>query len=324
MTAASKVFIVTGAGRGIGRATAHRLVQDGHQVLAVDINADELEQTRLGRPRESAVQTLEQNVTEDSAPGDAIAAAMKHFGQVDGLVNNAGMLGSKSLDQQEDVDYDRLMAVMSRAPFRYSREVIRHLAGREGAIVHISSAFAIIGSPGGSTYAAAKASLMGLTRQMAADYGPRGIRTNAIAPGLIATAMTQDRIDNSDAFRRLMIETTPYTRIGRPEDIAAAVSFLLSPDAEFINGHVLAVDGGCSRTASSACRPDTTMGTTTWLRSARRWKPSSNCWRRAVRRRSRLRRSGHASGTWFQSDLIYSTKCYKCSRAGMSRMRFWR
>jgi len=110
--------------------------------------------------------------------------------------------------------------------------------------VNVASIFGMIGFPGTAAYAAAKAGVAGLTRQMAADYGPNGIRVNAIAPGLIQTGMTQKRIADSEWFRGQMTDMTPLGRNGQPEDIAAAAAFLLSDDAAFISGQVLVVDGG--------------------------------------------------------------------------------
>jgi NAD(P)-dependent dehydrogenase (short-subunit alcohol dehydrogenase family) len=244
MTGDSKVYIVTGAARGIGRAITQRFVRDGHRVLAVDLNEADLIDLRLSVQTPDSVSISVQNVAEPSAAKAAIDSAHRHFERIDGLVNNAGIAGAKRVDETEDEDFDLFADVMMRATFRYSREFVRYLNGRGGAIVNISSAFALVGSPGGSAYAAVKAAVIGLTRQMAVDYGPQGLRTNAIAPGLIATPMTQGRINGNERFRRMMIDTTPSPRIGRPEDIANSVAFLCSDDAEFINGHLLAVDGG--------------------------------------------------------------------------------
>jgi len=130
-----------------------------------------------------------------------------------------------------------------RAVFRFSRAAVAVMK-TGGAIVNVASIFGMIGFPGTAAYAAAKAGVAGLTRQMAADYGPNGIRVNAIAPGLIETGMTQKRIADSEWFRGQMTDMTPLGRNGQPEDIAAAAAFLLSDDAAFISGQVLVVDGG--------------------------------------------------------------------------------
>ncbi|MDB5850774.1 MAG: hypothetical protein JWP29_4526 [Rhodoferax sp.] len=244
----SPAFIVTGAGRGIGRAITHRLVQDGLRVLAIDLNADDLAATRQSSADASTVATLVLDVTTDAAPDLAIQAVLAQWGRFDGLVNNAGIGHTKALHLTEDDDYDRFMDVLMRAVFRFSRAAVRAFGDQGGCVVQIASIFGLLGSPGASAYSAAKAGVIGLTRQMAVDYGPRGIRVNAVAPGVIATPMTQDRIDHSERFKRVMIDTTPFPRIGTPEDIAGAVSFLCSASAAFVNGHVLVVDGGWSAT----------------------------------------------------------------------------
>lgn len=244
----SPVFIVTGAGRGIGRAITHRLVLDGMRVLAIDLNEDDLSVTRQESSSPASVATLVQDVTADASPEQAIEAALKQWGRFDGLVNNAGIGHTHALHLTEDEEYDRFMNVLMRAVFRYSRAAVRAFGDKGGCIVQMASVFGLMGSHGASAYSVAKAGVIGLTRQMAVDYGPRGIRVNAVAPGIIATPMTQERIDSSERFKKVMVDTTPCPRIGRPEDIAGAVSYLCSTSAGFVNGHVLVVDGGWSAT----------------------------------------------------------------------------
>jgi NAD(P)-dependent dehydrogenase (short-subunit alcohol dehydrogenase family) len=114
--------------------------------------------------------------------------------------------------------------------------------------VQVASIFGILGSPNSAPYAASKAALIGLTQQMAADYGPRGIRVNAVAPGVIPTQLSEERLRNNAYYRKLVAQPTPFIRLGKPEDIANAVWFLCSDEAAFINGHTLVVDGGWSVT----------------------------------------------------------------------------
>ena len=177
------------------------------------------------------------------APTAVIGGAVARFGTLDLLMNNAGVGGSKRADLTDDDAFDAHLAVNLRAVFRFSRAAVAVMK-TGGAIVNVASIFGMIGFPGTAAYAAAKAGVAGLTRQMAADYGPNGIRVNAIAPGLIATGMTQKRIADSEWFRGQMTDMTPLGRNGQPEDIAAAAAFLLSDDAAFISGQVLVVDGG--------------------------------------------------------------------------------
>lgn len=241
------VIVVTGAAGGIGQAIVRRLAEEGARILAVDMVAEQ--HFGLELIDNSRVETLSVDLTELGAPDQVVARALERFGRLDGVVNNAGVGSPKPLHLTEDADYDRFVDVCLRAVFRLSRSAVRHFLGTgEGVIVQIASAFGVLGNPGSSAYAAAKAGVIGLTRQMAAEYGPLGIRVNAIAPGVIATPMTQDRIDNSVRFKDLMINTTPWPRIGRPDDVAHSVSFLCSRRSEFINGHVLVIDGGWSAT----------------------------------------------------------------------------
>lgn len=237
-----QVALVTGAGQGIGRAIAERLLRDGFSVVAVDRNAASLESF----PRSDRLVTAALDVTAADAPANAVALAKTRFGRLDCLVNNAGIGNSKPVHLTSDEDLDRFLAVNLRAVFRFTREALGALEAG-GCIVHIASTFGLMGNPSAAPYATTKAALVGLTRQMAGDYGPKGIRVNAVAPGVIRTPLTEERLGNP-AFRRLMVDTTPFPRIGKPEDIAAAVRFLCSEDASFINGHVLVVDGGWSAT----------------------------------------------------------------------------
>lgn len=242
------VAIITGAAQGIGRATVHRLVRAGAQVLACDMNADALEEARSSSEHPERVRTLVQNITHDDAPSAALSAALEAFGRVDWLVNNAGIGNAKATDETSDAEWDRFLDVNLRAAFRYTRAVLPKLQAERGAIVHVASIFGILGNPRSAPYAASKAALIGLTRQMAADYGPRGIRINAVAPGVIPTQLSQERLRNDEYYRRLVAGPTPFYRLGKPEDVANAVWFLCSDEAAFINGHTLVVDGGWSVT----------------------------------------------------------------------------
>ncbi|MFM9938216.1 MAG: SDR family NAD(P)-dependent oxidoreductase [Hyphomicrobiaceae bacterium] len=245
----TKVAIVTGAGSGIGRATTQRFVSENVAVVASDRNSEGLAETlALCGNRTDLVTALTQDVTAKSAPEDAVKAALQTFGRLDILVNNAGIGAAKAAHDTSDEDWQRYVDINMTAVFRYSREVLKAFPSEGGAIVNIASVFGIFGPVKSAPYSATKAAVIGITRQMAADYGPKGIRVNAVAPGLIATPLTKARFEKDRQFMALSEDVTPFPRLGRPEDIADAIFFLASDRAGFINGHILAVDGGWSST----------------------------------------------------------------------------
>ena len=243
--------IVTGGGSGIGRATTLRLINDGADVLAVDLNGDGLAETAsLAEAGAGRCATLTRDITEDDAPEAIVAACVEAFGGVRILVNNAGIGGAVAAHMTEDDDLDRFLDVNLRALFRVAREAVTAIraGGKGGSIVQIASIFGIMGVPNSSIYSATKAAVIGLTRNMAADYGPYNIRVNAIAPGMILTPMNRERFETNEYFRDMLLNATPLGRVGAPEDIANAIGFLCSHDANFISGHTLTVDGAWSTT----------------------------------------------------------------------------
>lgn len=242
------VALVTGAGSGIGRATTLRFIRAGARVLAVDLNPEGLAETAALAGHPDAIDTFTTDVTAEDAPATAVARAVSRFGRLDWLVNNAGIGAAKAAHLTSDAEWDRYVDVNLRQLFRFSREALPHLEAGRGAIVNIASVFGLFGHPGVAPYAATKAAVVGLTHQMAADYGPKGIRVNAVAPGVIETALTRRRIDTDERFQALNIDPIPFPRLGKPEDVANAAYFLVSEEASYVSGHVLAVDGGWSVT----------------------------------------------------------------------------
>ncbi|MGE0718877.1 MAG: SDR family NAD(P)-dependent oxidoreductase [Alphaproteobacteria bacterium] len=235
-----KVAIVTGAARGIGEAIARRFVAEGARVLGVDLLEAELAATATALG--PAMVALPMDITAADAP-ERIVAAAETLGPLDVLVNNAGIGGSREVLETSDEDWDRRLDVMLRSVFRLSRAALPRMR-RGGAIVNIASVIGTVGYPGASSYSAAKAGVIALTRQMAGDYGIDGIRINAIAPGLILSDMTEKRLAAVTWYRETMLDATPLGHAGTGDDVAAAVLFFASDDARFVTGQLLAVDGG--------------------------------------------------------------------------------
>ncbi|NBQ40098.1 MAG: SDR family oxidoreductase, partial [Alphaproteobacteria bacterium] len=208
----SKVAMVTGPAQGIGRAIAERLLNSGWSLVAIDRQAEGLQSLQALAPERVATAILD--VTADDAPEQALELARSRFGRLDALINNAGIGRPKPMHLTDDAELDRFLNVNLRSVFRFSRQALG-LIGEGGCMVHVASTFGLMGNPGASAYAATKAALIGLTRQMAVDYGPKGLRINAVAPGLIHTELISDRLDQP-AFRRLMVDTIPFPRLGKP------------------------------------------------------------------------------------------------------------
>jgi NAD(P)-dependent dehydrogenase (short-subunit alcohol dehydrogenase family) len=240
-----QVAIITGAGSGIGLATARHMAAMGMAIVGTGRDAERLKSLEEVVDPERLL-ALASDVTDDEAPGLIVRGALDRFGRIDFLINNAGDGRPKPLLEATDDDFDYFVDVLLRAPFRLSREAIPHMKAG-GAIINITSTFAVVGGLRGGAYSAAKAGVTGLTTHVAAQYGALGIRCNAVAPGVVLTQLTEDRLKD-ETFRRMNVEMTPHTRLGNVDDIAATVAFLCSEGGSWINGQTITVDGGWSST----------------------------------------------------------------------------
>ena len=245
MNGAHKVAIVTGAGSGIGLATATLLARRGVAVVAVGRRHEPL-QGLLEEFGPERIEPLSVDITRAEAPAAAVTMALERFGRLDYLVNNAGKGRPFPVHETTDDVLDDFLDVLLRAPFRFCREALT-VMGSGAAVVNVASSFAILGGLRGGAYSAAKAGIVGLTKHMAAQYGAQGIRSNVVAPGVTETPMTAYNWE-TDFFRRMNFEMTPMNRTCTAEDVANAIVYLLSDEAGFINGQVLAVDGGWTTT----------------------------------------------------------------------------
>ncbi|MCS6800797.1 MAG: beta-ketoacyl-ACP reductase [Chloroflexota bacterium] len=235
-----KVALITGAGQGIGRATAERFAREGATVVVADINYAKAEQVAAALG--SSAFALPLDVGEAASVESCVAAVIERCRRIDILINNAGITRDARAIKMTEDQFDAVVKVNLKGVWLCCRAVAPHMIAQgSGAIINASSIVASAGNFGQANYAATKAGVIAMTKTLARELGPSGIRVNAVAPGLVATDMVATIPEKVvDAFR----ERTPLRRLGRPEEIAAVYAFLASDDASFINGAVIPVDGG--------------------------------------------------------------------------------
>ncbi|WP_368293275.1 3-oxoacyl-[acyl-carrier-protein] reductase [Dehalobacter sp. TBBPA1] len=239
-----KTAVVTGASRGIGRAIALKLAEQGANI-AVNYVSSEQEGLKLAQEIENLggrALVLKADVSVFSEAEQLIAMAKAEFGTIDILVNNAGITRDGLLMRMSEDDFDRVVEVDLKGVFNCTRHAVPIMVKqRSGRIVNITSVVGILGNAGQVNYAAAKAGVIGLTKSLAKEIGSRNITVNAVAPGFIETDMTSGL---SDKVRELTKESIALKRFGKPENIADTVLFLASDAGEYITGQVISVDGG--------------------------------------------------------------------------------
>ena len=244
-----RVAFITGAGRGIGAATALRMAEEGARVALADIDSEVCLQVAheinlLGL--EGLV--LPCDVTDSAMVQDAVDQTASHFGRLDILVNNAGVLRDNLLFKMSEDDWDTVLNVHLKGAFLCSRAAQKHMVHQKyGRIVSLSSASAL-GNRGQANYSSAKAGLQGFTRTLAIELGPFGITVNAVAPGFIDTEMTRSTArrqgHDPDEIIANASKTIPVRRVGQPRDVANVICFLASEEAGFVSGQIIYVAGG--------------------------------------------------------------------------------
>jgi len=237
------VALVTGGAQGIGKAVALLLARNGADIVVSDINLEKAEETA------KEVQTIGRKAlatkVDVATLGDVekmVEAILAQFGKVDILVNNAGIARDKLILRMTEEDWDAVLNINLKGTFNCTKAVVRHMSKQKsGKIVNIASVVGEMGNAGQGNYAASKAGVIGFTKTIAREFAQRGINVNAIAPGYIETPMTDALPDKvKEELKRLI----PLDRLGKPEDVAEAVLFLVSESANYITGHVLNVNGG--------------------------------------------------------------------------------
>jgi 3-oxoacyl-[acyl-carrier protein] reductase len=238
-----RVALVTGASQGIGETIARELAAEGATVVLVDVQKDKLEAVARSIVESGGRAEARDADVGDAAAADRVAAAVAAaHGRIDYLVNNAGITRDTLLMRMKEEDWDAVLRVNLKGAFNFSRAVLRTMiAARYGRIVNIASVAGQMGNAGQTNYAASKAGVIALAKSLAREVGSRGITVNAVAPGFIATAMTDALPED---VRKTYLDLIPLKKFGLPIDVAHAVKFLLSEDAAYITGQVVSVNGG--------------------------------------------------------------------------------
>lgn len=237
-----KKILVTGGSRGIGAGIVKFLANQGARVAFTYSSKEELAQALLKSLPGEGHMTLRMNISEEASVSEGIEQVIKNFGEIDGLVNNAGITKDQLLLRMKSEDFDSVIQTNLRGSFLVTKGCLKGmLKARKGSIVNITSVIGLTGNAGQANYAASKAGLEAFGRSVALEVASRGIRVNSVAPGFIATEMTDVL---NEAQKNDIISKIPLQAIGSSDDVAHAVAFLLSDSSRYITGHTLNVNGG--------------------------------------------------------------------------------
>ena len=236
----NKVVMVTGGAAGIGRVTAENFAKEGARVAICDVNPEAGEAAAKALGPEASFHQVD--VASSSAVSDWIGSVLDKFGQIDVLVNNAGITRDGLIMRMKEEDWDAVIGVNLKSAFNCIKAVSKIMVKqRSGRIINLASVVGVMGNPGQANYVASKAGMIGLTKTVAKELGARGITVNAVAPGFIETDMTAVL---SDKVKASMLSMIPLQRAGTPQDVADAIIFLASDQAAYITGQVIHVTGG--------------------------------------------------------------------------------
>jgi glucose 1-dehydrogenase len=246
MKSSGKVVVITGAARGIGKACAERFLKDGAKVVISDVDAGHLSQTasELGRPDD--LRAVEADVAKRADIDRLVATAVKEFGRLDVMVNNAGVARNQDFLEISESDFDEIIGINLKGAFFGVQAAARQMIaqGGGGVIVNMSSVNALLAIPSLATYAISKGGMKQLTSVAAVALAPHRIRVVAVGPGTILTDMVASAIFSSDEARRSVLSRTPIGRGGEASEVASVVAFLASDDASYITGQTIYPDGG--------------------------------------------------------------------------------
>jgi glucose 1-dehydrogenase len=246
MKLSGKVAVITGAARGIGKACAKRFLDDGVKVVISDVDADTLAKTasELGRPND--LRTVQADVAKRADVDRAVATATEQFGQIDIMINNAGVARNQDLLEISEKDFDDIIGINLKGAFFGVQAAAKQMIaqGTGGVIINMSSVNALLAIPSLATYAISKGGMKQLTSVAAVALAPHRIRVVAVGPGTILTDMVASAIFSSEDARRSVLSRTPIGRGGDPSEVASVVAFLASDDASYITGQTIYPDGG--------------------------------------------------------------------------------